>query len=258
MTYQNLSIAKEDRIAIITIERPKALNALNTETLKELEDCLRSLSKDPAVRVILITGKGKSFIAGADVKEMQEMNSKQALVFSSLGHRVLDLIQEMEKPVIAVVNGFALGGGLELAMACDLIVASDKAKLGLPEVNLGVFPGFGGTQRLPRLVGILKAREMIFTGEAIDARTAQEIGLLNLVVPDDDLLTKTKELAKKIAGKSENALALAKKAISQGVGEMGLSSALALERDLFARSFAHPDQREGMSAFIEKRKPRFQ
>jgi enoyl-CoA hydratase len=163
----------------------------------------------------------------------------------------------MDKPVIAVVNGFALGGGLELAMACDLIIASEKAKLGLPEVNLGVFPGFGGTQRLARLVGMLKAREMIFTGEAIDARTAHEIGLVNQVLPDDELLMKAKELAQRIAEKSGNALALAKKAVNQGREEMGLSSGLALERELFARSFTHPDQKEGMTAFIEKRKPKF-
>ena len=258
MEYINLSIEKEERIAVVTIDRPKALNALNTETLKELENCLKVLRDDSGVRVILITGRGKSFVAGADVKEMQEMTSKEALAFSRLGHRVLDLIQEMGKPVIAVVNGFALGGGLELAMACDLIVASEKAKMGLPEVNLGVFPGFGGTQRLPRLVGMLKAREMIFTGEAIDARTAQEIGLVNLIIPDDELLLKAKELAKRIAEKSSNALALAKKAINQGREEMGLSSGLALERALFARSFTHPDQKEGMSAFMEKRKPKFQ
>jgi enoyl-CoA hydratase len=186
------------------------------------------------------------------------MNEREAFHFSLLGHRVLELIQEIDKPVIAVVNGFALGGGLELAMACDLIIASEKAKLGLPEVNLGAFPGFGGTQRLSRLVGMLKAREMIFTGEAIDARTAREIGLVNQVLPDDELLMKAKELAQRIAEKSGNALALAKKAINQGREEMGLSSGLALERELFARLFTHPDQKEGMTAFVEKRKPKFQ
>jgi enoyl-CoA hydratase len=258
MEYHNLSVEKENRIVVVTIDRPKFLNALNTETLKELEDCLKALNEDPSVRVVLITGKGKSFVAGADVKEMHGMNEREAFHFSLLGHRVLVLIQEMDKPVIAVVNGFALGGGLELAMACDLIIASEKAKLGLPEVNLGVFPGFGGTQRLARLVGTLKAREMIFTGEAIDARTAREIGLVNQVLPDDELLMKAKELAQRIAEKSGNALALAKKAVNQGREEMGLSSGLALERELFARSFTHPDQKEGMTAFVEKRKPKFQ
>jgi enoyl-CoA hydratase len=257
MEYYNLLVEREGRIAVVSINRLKFLNALNTETLKELEDCLQAFNRDDDVRVILITGKGKSFIAGADVKEMKEMNRREALTFSRLGHRVLDLICEMDKPVIAVVNGFALGGGLELAMACDLIIASEKAKLGLPEVNLGVFPGFGGTQRLSRLVGVLKAREMIFTGDAIDAKTAQEIGLVNQVLPDEKLLMKTKELAKRMAEKSRKALALAKKAINQG-GEMSLSSGLALERELFAWCFTHPDQREGMSAFVEKRKPKFQ
>jgi enoyl-CoA hydratase len=257
MEYYNLLVEREDRIAVVFINRPKFLNALNTETLKELEKCLKVLNGDDTVRAVIITGKGKSFVSGADVKEMKEMTKQQAFTFSQLGHGVLDLIQEMDKPVIAAVNGFALGGGLELALACDLILASEKAKLGLPEVNLGVFPGFGGTQRLSRLIGMLKAREMIFTGDAIDARTAKEIGLVNQVLGDDELLIKTKELAKKMAEKSGEALKLAKRAINQG-GEMALSSGLALERELFAQCFTHPDQKEGMSAFIEKRKPKFQ
>jgi enoyl-CoA hydratase len=256
MGYQNLLVEKEDRIAVVSINRPKFLNALNTETIKELGECLKILNRDDEVRVVLITGKGKSFVAGADVKEMKGMTRKEAFTFSRMGQRVLDQIQEMDKPVIAVVNGFALGGGLELALACDLIIVSEKAKMGLPEVNLGVFPGFGGTQRLPRLIGMLKAREMIFTGEAIDARTAKEIGLVNQVMPDDELLTKTKELAKKIAEKSRQALKLAKKAINQGK-EIGLSSGLALERELFSQCFTQPDQKEGMAAFVEKRKPKF-
>lgn len=257
MDYQNLKLEIEGKIAVVSIDRPQVLNALNTETLKELKDCLKLLRDDPGVKVILITGKGRSFVAGAEVREMERMSKYEAFTFSQLGQSVMEMFYEMEKPIIAVVNGFALGGGLELALACDLIFASHKAKLGLPEVNLGVLPGFGGSQRLLRLIGFLKAREMIFTGEPIDAETAQKIGLVNQVFPDEELLIRTKEIAKKMAEKSSNALGLVKKAINQG-GEMNLSSALSLERELFARCFLHPDQREGMKAFLEKRKPKFE
>ena len=256
MEYHNLVVEKEERVAVIFIDRPRFMNALNTETLKELEHCLRSLDERDEVRVVLMTGRGRCFVAGADVKEMQGMSPEEAFHFSRLGHRVMDLIQEMGKPVIAVVNGFALGGGLELALSCDLIIASEKARLGLPEVNVGVFPGFGGTQRLSRLIGMSKAKEMIFTGEAVDSKRAYEIGLVNQVLPDGELLSRTKELAATMAEKSGEALKLAKKAMNQG-WETSLSAGLAVERELFFRCFAHPDQKEGMSAFIEKRKPAF-
>jgi enoyl-CoA hydratase len=256
MEYHNLVVEEEERVAVIFIDRPRFMNALNTETLKELEHCLRSLDEREDVRVVLMTGRGRCFVAGADVKEMQGMTPREAFNFSRLGHRVMDLIQELTKPVIAVVNGFALGGGLELALSCDLIVASEKARMGLPEVNLGAFPGFGGTQRLSRLIGMSKAKEMIFTGDAVDAKKAYEIGLGNQVLPDGELLSRTKELAATMAEKSGEALRLAKKAVNQG-WETNLSAGLALERELFLQCFAHPDQKEGMSAFIEKRKPVF-
>ena len=247
----------EEGTGIITINRPKALNALNPKVLKALENALEKAERDEKVKVILITGAGdKSFVAGADIGEMSKMSPSQAREFSKLGQKVLRKIEQMEKPVIAVVNGYALGGGLELAISCDYILASENAQLGQPEVGLGIFPGFGGTQRLVRILGKLRAKELIFWGERISAQKALEIGLVNQVVPQDKLMEKAKELAQKLMSKGLVAIGLAKLAIERG-SELDLDSGLALEQSLFGLCFDTEDQKEGMKAFLEKRKPEF-
>ncbi len=247
----------EEGTGIIIINRPKALNALNPEVLKALENALEKAERDEKVKVILITGAGdKAFVAGADIAEMSKMSPSQAREFSKLGQRVFRKIEQMEKPVIAVVNGYALGGGLELAISCDYILASENAQLGQPEVGLGIFPGFGGTQRLVRILGKLRAKELIFWGERISAQKALEIGLVNQVVPQDKLMEKAKELAQKLMSKGLVAIGLAKLAIERG-SELDLDSGLALEQSLFSLCFDTQDQKEGMKAFLEKRKPEF-
>ena len=247
----------EEGTGIIIINRPKALNALNPEVLKALENALEKAETDEKVKVILITGAGdKAFVAGADIAEMSKMSPSQAREFSKLGQRVFRKIEQMEKPVIAVINGYALGGGLELAISCDYILASENAQLGQPEVGLGIFPGFGGTQRLVRILGKLRAKELIFWGERISAQKALEIGLVNQVVPQDKLMEKAKELAQKLMSKGLVAIGLAKLAIERG-SELDLDSGLALEQSLFSLCFDTQDQKEGMKAFLEKRKPEF-
>jgi len=257
MAYETISVSLEEGIAILKINRPKVLNALNRATLLEIQRALKELEKDPEIRVLIITGEGeKAFVAGADISEMAPMNPKEALEFSKLGHETLSLIEEFPSPVIAAVNGYALGGGLELVLACDIILASENARLGLPEVTLGICPGFGGTQRLPRLIGKARAKELIFTGEMIDAKKAYEFGIVNKVVPQDKLLDEAKEIARKIAKNGPLAVRAAKRLVEKGL-ETSLRSGEAMEIEAWANLFATEDQKEGMKAFLEKRKPEF-
>jgi enoyl-CoA hydratase len=255
MDFKNIVVEIKEKVGIIKMNRPEALNALNTETLHELSKAMHDLCfENENVRVIIITGEGKAFVAGADIAEMKDMSAMEARKFSELGQRVFHFIATQEKPVIASVNGFALGGGCELALACDIRIASDKAKIGQPEVNLGVIPGFAGTQRLSRLVGTAKAKEMIFTGDMIDAQTALSIGLVNQVVPADQLMSVCLELANKIASKGPTAVKLAKTVINRGI-QADLSTGSAYEKEAFGLCFATGEPKEGMSAFLEKRKP---
>ena len=255
--FETLTIEREDKVVVCKINRPKALNALNNTVLKELECFLFSLQEDKSAGCLILTGEGeKSFVAGGDIAEMKEMSPMRALEFSKLGNRVLFMMCELNIPVIAAVNGFALGGGCEIALACDFIFASEKAKFGQPEVNLAVIPGFGGTQRLPRRVGPAKAKELIFSGEIVKADEALRIGLADRVYPVDKLIEETKNFAKIVVKKGKYAQALAKKAIDGGYN-LDLYKACELESTLFSACFNHPDQKEGMSAFLEKREAKW-
>jgi enoyl-CoA hydratase len=255
MAYENIRLETEDAVALLTIDRPKALNALNSKTLQELESALASVPGQ--ARVLIVTGGGdKAFVAGADIAEMASISAAQAREFAALGHRVMNMLEQLSIPTIAAVNGFALGGGCELALACDLIYASEKAKLGLPEVSLGVIPGFGGTQRLTRVVGKQRAKELIFSGERLDAAKAKEIGLVLEVLPADQLLAHCKAVAAKIQKNGPLAVAQAKRVIEFG-SDQDLRAANELERQGFAVLFGSEDQKEGMKAFLEKRPASF-
>jgi len=257
MGYENLVIAKEENIAILTINRPKALNALNSATLKEIAAAFDELEKDSAVKVVIVTGGGeKAFVAGADISEMVTYNALEGEAFANLGQSVMFKIQRFPKPVIAAVNGFALGGGCELAMACDIRLASDKLKVGQPEVKLGVLPGFGGTQRLARLVGAAKAKEIILSGDMYDATEALRIGLVDRVYPGDKLMEETKKLAKTIASRGEIAVRLSKECIDRGL-DVDIEAGCSLEKKAFGLCMASADKSEGMKAFLEKRDPKF-
>lgn len=256
MSYKNIKLEVEGGIAVLTINRPSTLNILNRETLFELESAL-SMLDDGTPGAIIITGSGeRAFIAGGDIAEMSVMEQEEAKAFSKLGHSVMDLIENHPKPVIAAINGYALGGGCEIALACDIRIAADTAKLGLPEVNLGVIPGWGATQRAARLIGKGRAKELIFTGEVIDAAEAERIGLVNRVVPLADLLSAARELAEKLASKPAAALALAKDAINKSA-EVAQTEGMEIEAGCFGRCFATEDRKEGMEAFLKKRKPVF-
>ncbi len=257
MEYENILCEKKGAAAIVTINRPKALNALNLQTLEELLHCFTELKDDTETSVIILTGGGeKSFVAGADISHMKNLDTLQAKHFATLGHKVLGVIESHPKPVIAAINGFALGGGCEIAISCDMRFASDNAKFGQPEVNLGVIPGFGGTQRLPRLIGKGLANELILSGEIIDAEEALRIGLVNKVYPQAELMQKCLDLAEKIGSRGPLAVRLCKESVNNGM-EMDLGRACNYELDLFALCFASPEQKEGMSAFLEKRPPKF-
>ena len=256
MSFENLIVEVQDGIATLTINREKVLNALNTATLMELSEAFYELDEDPDVNVIILTGAGKSFVAGADITEMQPLDAIEGRKFGMLGQSVFTQIENLSKPVIAAVNGFALGGGTELALACDIIYASEKAKFGQPEVGLGVTPGFGGTQRLPRRVGMAMAKEIIYTGRIINAEDALRIGLANKVVPPDALMEEVMNLAKEIASKGQVSVRLAKAAINRGM-DVDINSALSLEVDAFGLCFSTHDQKEGMTAVVEKRRPEF-
>lgn len=252
----NVEVSIEDKIAIITINRPESLNALNRQTLHEISEALSDIEKSDSVRVIIITGSGeKAFVAGADIKEFAEYGTPEATEMSRNGHvTVFDKIENLKKPVIAAINGFALGGGLELALACHIRYASENAKLGLPEVTLGLIPGYGGTQRLPELVGKGLANEMIFSAKMISAQKAKEIGLVNEVYPLTELMNKTKELAASIAKNSPSAISEAITAINASGTEKGIEQ----EINSFGKLFETEDKKEGIAAFLAKRKPNFQ
>lgn len=257
MSYETLLIEKRDRIAFVTINRPDKLNALNARTKAELKDVFGGLLGDAGIDVVILTGSGpKSFVAGTDIKELASLDEKSGREFSSSGQAVFDLIETLGKPVIAAVNGYALGGGAELAMACHIRIASENAKFGQPEVALGIIPGYGGTQRLGRLVGKGKAMEMILTGDQVDAQEALRIGLVNSVVPLADLLKTAEAMAQKIISKGQIAVRLALKAVN-AMDESSLSSGQTLEAELFGRCCSSQDFKEGTSAFLEKRKAEF-
>ena len=255
--YKNLLVHTEDGIMFIAINRPKFLNALNIATLEELDRLFDVLAKDDATKIVVITGGGeKAFVAGADITEMQHLNVLEGRNFAQLGHKVFNKIENLPKIVIAAVNGYALGGGCELAMACDIRIASDNAIFGQPEVSLGIIPGFGGTQRLARIVGKGRAMEIICTAKNIEAVEAYRIGLVNAVVAPNELMASVKAMANKILSKAPIAVQLAKDSLNRGI-DMSLQSGLAYEAEDFGICFATNDQKEGMKAYLEKRKPAF-
>ena len=257
MVYENLLLEKEGALAILYVNRPKALNALNKDTLLEMKDAITSIKNDPEVDVLIVTGAGgKSFVAGADIAFMQSLTAVEAREFGALGQEVFRMIEAMEKPSIAAVNGFALGGGCELAMCCDFRIASSKAKFGQPEVGLGITPGFGGTQRLPRLVGSGMARQMLYTADVINASEALRIGLVNNVVAPEELMDVVKGIAGRIISKGKLAVRFSKVATNEGL-QTDIDRAMTIEADLFGLCFSTEDQKEGMGAFIEKRSPKF-
>ena len=248
-----IKVEKKEGIGIITLNRPESRNALNRKMLQELGDTLTCLENDVQIRAIIITGN-KDFCSGADIKEMNAIKPEEIESFCRWGHKVINQIENMGKPVIAAINGFALGGGCELALACDIRIAGESAKFGQPEVNLGLIPGFGGTQRLCRLVGIGKAKEIILTGEIINAKEAASIGLVNRVEKDEELMTKAEEMAMTIAQKGPIAVKMAKKLINEN---QEMEERLNKEITLFAQCFTTQDRVEGINAFLEKRKPKF-
>lgn len=254
MKFKNLLLEIKDGICWLKFNRPKAMNALNTETIGELEQAITCLNENDDVSVIVCTGEGKAFIAGADIAEMQSMTPIEARTFSQTGQRVFNMIENIEKPVIAAINGFALGGGCEFAMACDIRIASEKAKFGQPEVGLGIIPGFAGTQRLARICGIGIAKELIFTGEIIDAHEAKRIGLVNRIISPDTLLADVETLAQKIRKNGPYAVSFAKTVINRGI-DSSFQTGIAYEAESFGVCFSTGQPKEGMGAFLEKRKP---
>ncbi|PKM75952.1 MAG: crotonase [Firmicutes bacterium HGW-Firmicutes-15] len=257
MEFKNILLEKNDRIAILTINRPKALNALNKDTLLEIKAGVELVRDDTEVDVLIVTGAGdKAFVAGADITFMLDINPMQGRQFGRIGQNVFSLLESMEKPVIAAINGFALGGGCELAMACDFRICSDKSKFGQPEVSLGVTPGFGGTQRLPRIVGTGMAKQLLFSGDTIDAYEALRIGLVNAVLPAETLMDYVIKLARRIAARGQIAVRFCKDAVNEGM-QTDIDRAMTIEADIFGLCFATEDQKEGMGAFVEKRKAQF-
>jgi len=257
MNYKNLLVDLENNVATVTINRPEKLNALNKETLNELYEAFLFIEHNAAVRTVILTGCGeKAFVAGADISELNQLSPLAAKDFSEKGQKIFSFIEHLSKPVIAAVNGFALGGGCELSLACHVRLASENAMFGQPEINLGLIPGYGGTQRLTRLINFSKALEYILTADFIDAQTALKLGLVNNVYPVNELLTKAKELAQKIASKPAQAVRLALKAM-QAVKELPQSQGESYEASLFALTTGTEDFKEGTSAFLQKRKPEF-
>jgi len=258
MASENVKLQKKNNIAYVTIDRPKVLNALNMATMGELQEVFTDLAADKDTRVVILTGGGeKAFVAGADINELAKNNAVEAKAYTHRGQAVLDLIENLGKPVIACVNGFALGGGCEIAMACTMRLASEAAKFGQPEVKLGIIPGYGGTQRLPRLVGKGLAMQMVLTGEMISAQEAHRIGLVNEVVPADKLIARAEEIAGKVIGMSPLAIQYCMEAVNEGMN-MTLQEGLFLEATLFAVCCSSEDKNEGTKAFLEKRKANFQ
>ena len=254
---ENVRMETEDRIAIVTIDRPKSLNALNSETLSELNSCFTDIQSRKDIRAVIVTGAGeKAFVAGADISEMVHATAAEGRDMSLLAREAFSRLEHLPQVTIAAVNGYALGGGCELSMACDIRVASENAVFGQPEVGLGILPGFGGTQRLPRLIGTGRAKELIFTCDRIDAVEAYRLGLANHVVPQGELIEFCKAMARKIFSKGGYGIALAKQAIDVGT-QTDLDSGLQLEANLFGLAFSTADKHEGMTAFLEKREARF-
>jgi enoyl-CoA hydratase len=258
MALENVKLEKKNQIAYVTIDRPKVLNALNMATMEELREVFTDLAADRDIRVVILTGGGeKAFVAGADINELQKNNPVEAKAYTHRGQAVLDLIENLGKPVIACINGFALGGGCEIAMACTMRLAGENAKLGQPEVKLGIIPGYGGTQRLPRLVGTGLAMQLLLTGEMITAQEAHRIGLVNEVLPADKLVSRAEEIAAKIIANAPLAIQYCMEAVNQGLN-MTLQEGLFLEATLFGICSASEDKKEGTTAFLEKRKANFQ
>jgi len=256
MNYENLIVAYNGAIATITFNRPKALNAINQDVVDELTACCAEIAKKDEIRAVIVTGAGKAFVAGADIAFMKNLDSLAARVFALAGQKAIAALENLPQPVIGAINGFALGGGCELALACDFRIASEQAKFGQPEVTLGVLPGFGGSQRLPRLIGKGLAAELLYRGNMIDAQEACRIGLVNRVVAADQLMAECEKLATEIASRGPLAVRLCKVAINSGL-EMDLDRACQFEASQFAHCFASPEQKEGMGAFLEKRPAKF-
>ncbi len=257
MEQKNILMRVEDKIATVTINQPEILNALSAETVTELYQVFKKLKGDEQVRVVILTGSGeKAFVAGADIKEINRHDDISGRIFALRGQKVFRFIENMEKPVIAAVNGFALGGGCELAMACHLRIASSNARFGQPEINLGLIPGYGGTQRLPRLIGRGRSLQMLLTGELIDAETALSYGLVNEVTTAENLMDRAILLAKQLAEKPAVALGFILQAVNEGL-DMNFDAAMNLESELFGNICNTDDMKEGTAAFIEKRKPQF-
>jgi enoyl-CoA hydratase/carnithine racemase len=257
MSFENLLLDRDGGVATITINRPKVLNALNGQTLDELRRAILDLRRDDSVRAVILTGAGeKSFIAGADINELATQTPVSGREHAMSGQHILDLIEQLGKPVIAAINGFALGGGCELAMACSVRIAADTAKLGQPEINLGLIPGYAGTQRLTRIVGRGRALELLLTGDQITAQEAHRIGLVNRVVPAADLMAEAKKVAATLAAKAPVAVKYILEAVNKGV-EMPFAQAQVFEATLFGLVASTEDMREGTKAFLEKRKPGF-
>ncbi len=257
MAYENIIFQSEDGIATITFNRPKALNALNNALLNEFSRALDEISANEDMRVLILTGAGeKAFVAGADITELAKFNALEAKIFSKKGQDVIGKLQTLSIPVIAAVNGFALGGGSEITLSCDFIYASETATFGLPEISLGIIPGFGGTQRLPRLIGPNMAKEMIFTGKMIPAAEAREIGMVNKICPPASLIEEVRKTAKMIASKGKASLRAAKQAINSGLNA-DIVTGCNIECDAFALCIASEDAKEGTAAFLEKRKAVF-
>ncbi|SHJ72198.1 enoyl-CoA hydratase [Clostridium cavendishii DSM 21758] len=258
MELKNVILEKKGNVATVTINRPKALNALNSDTLKDIDAVLENLELDNEIYVVILTGAGdKAFVAGADISEMKDLNEEEGIAFGTLGNNVFRRLENLNKPVIAAIPGFALGGGCELAMACDIRIASEKAKFGQPEAGLGITPGFGGTQRLPRIVGEGKAKELIYTCDIIKADEALRIGLVNKVVAPEVLMDEAVAMATKIASNAPIAVKLCKDAINRGM-QVGIDEAIVIEAEDFGKCFSSEDQKEGMTAFMEKRAKNFQ
>jgi len=257
MSYENIRFEATDGIGTLTVDRQPALNALNPATLREMLRCLREVRRQRGLRALILTGAGeKAFVAGADIAAMSKMSVVEAKEMARLGQRLTSALEDLPLPVIAAVNGFALGGGMELVMACDLVVASEKARFGQPEINLGIIPGFGGTQRLARTIGAPRARLMIYGGDMIDAETARQWGLVNRVVKPEALLAEATKLAAALVAKPKVALAQAKMAIQHGL-DLDLENGLRLEAEAFAVTFSTEDHTEGMAAFLGKRSGKF-
>lgn len=256
MTFEYLRREQKGATLVVTIDRASALNALNTGVLKELDTLLEMIKEDKTIYSVIFTGAGKAFVAGADISQMQSLNGLEGKAFGALGLKVFRKLETLPQPTIAAVNGFALGGGCELALACDIRIASEKAKFGQPEVGLGITPGFGGTQRLPRVVGVAKAKELIFTADMINAEQAKEIGLVNHVTTLETLLDKAMEMAEKMNSKGQLAVRLSKEAINVGI-ETDVETGFVVESSSFGLCFSTEDQKEGMRAFLAKEKASF-